>query len=193
MARNKAFDETQVLDKAVELFWTKGYNTTSANDLVDGLGLSRSSLYDTYGDKRSLFIKALKRYKHEFADSAIKMFQETENIKETISIVLQLIIDQDCNVANPKGCFMVNTVTELSGSDPEIAKIIDANRQDFENALKNAFQLGQQKGQISTKQDPKALARYFINTFFGLRVSIKSNNDPKILKDIIKVSLSILD
>ena len=193
MARNKAFDETQVLDKAVELFWTKGYCTTSANDLVDGLGLSRSSLYDTYGDKRSLFIKTLKRYKNEFADGIIKMFQETEDVKETISIVLQLIIDQDCNALNPKGCFMVNTATELSGTDPEIAKIIDANRQDFENALESALKLGQQKGQISSKQDAKALARYFINTFFGLRVSIKSNNNPKILKDIVMVSISILD
>ncbi|PWA06724.1 TetR/AcrR family transcriptional regulator [Flavobacterium laiguense] len=193
MARNKAFDEIEVLDKAVELFWTKGYNTTSANDLVDGLGLSRSSLYDTYGDKRSLFIKALKRYKHEFADAVITMFQETENVKETISTVLQLIIDQDCHAVNPKGCFIVNTATELSGTDPEIATIIDSNRQDFENAIENALKLGQQKGQISSKQDAKALARYFINTFFGLRVSIKANNNPKILKDIMTVSLSILD
>jgi TetR/AcrR family transcriptional repressor of nem operon len=193
MARNKAFDEIEILDKAVDLFWTKGYHSTSANDLVDGLGLSRSSLYDTYGDKRTLFIKSLKRYKHEFADAAIKMLQETENVKETISIILQLIIDQDCNVANPKGCFMVNTATELSGTDAEIAKIIDANRQDFEIAMENAFQLGQQKGQISSKQNPQALARYFINIFFGLRVSIKSNNNPKILKDIVKISLSILD
>ena len=193
MARNKAFDETEVLDKAVELFWTKGFSTTSTNDLVDSLGLSRSSLYDTYGDKRSLFIMALKRYKHEFADSIIKMFQETEDVKETIAIVLQLIIDQDCHALNPKGCFMVNTATELSGTDPEIATIIATNRQDFENAIENALKLGQQKEQISSKQDAKALARYFINTFFGLRVSIKANNNPNILKDIVEVSLSILE
>jgi TetR/AcrR family transcriptional repressor of nem operon len=193
MARNKAFDEIEVLDKAVELFWTKGYSTTSANDLVDGLGLSRSSLYDTYGDKRSLFIKALKRYKHEFADGVIKMFQESKDVKETISNVLQLIIDQDCFAMHPKGCFIVNTATELSGTDPEIATIIEANRLDFEKAIEEAFLRGQQYGQISSKQDAKALARYFINIFFGLRVSIKANNNPKILKDIIKVSLSILD
>ena len=193
MARNKAFDESQVLDKAVELFWTNGYHSTSANDLVDGLGLSRSSLYGTYGDKRSLFIQALKRYKHEFADGVIKMFQETKDVKKTLLTVLQLIIDQDCKAVNPKGCFMVNTATELSGSDPEIAKIIDANRLDFENVIKDALLLGQQRGQISSKQDAKALARYFVNIFFGLRVSIKSNNNPKILKDIIKVSLSVLD
>lgn len=193
MARNKAFDETQILDKAVELFWKKGYTATSSNDLVDALRISRSSLYDTYGDKRSLFIKALNRYKQVFADEIIKMFQETENVKETIGIVLQLIIDQDCNVKNPKGCFMVNTVTELSGTDIEIGHIIESNRQDFENALENALKLAQQKGQISSNIDAKALTRYFINIFFGLRVSIKANNNPIILKDIVKVSLSILD
>jgi TetR/AcrR family transcriptional repressor of nem operon len=193
MARNKAFDEIEVLDKAVELFWTKGYNTTSANDLVEALGLSRSSIYDTYGDKRSLFIKALKRYKHEFADGVIKMFQETEDVKETIATVFQFIIDQDCQTLNPKGCFMVNTATELSGTDPEIAAIIESNVVEFEKSIENALKLGQRKGQISSKQDAKALARYFINTFFGLRVSIKANNNPIILKDIVTVSLSVLE
>lgn len=193
MARNKAFNEIEVLDKAVELFWTKGYHTTSANDLVDSLGLSRSSLYDTFGDKRSLFILALKRYKKEFGDVIITMFQESSDVRETISLALQFIIDQDCNAINPKGCFMVNTATELSGTDLEIANVIDNNRNDIENAIESAITLGQEKGQISIKHDAKALARYFINVFFGLRVSIKSNNNPKILNDIMKVSLSILD
>ncbi|MEJ0106748.1 MAG: helix-turn-helix domain-containing protein [Bacteroidota bacterium] len=61
MARTKVFDEQMVLDKAMNLFWQKGYNATSAQDLVNGLSISRSSLYDTFGDKHSLFVKALKQ------------------------------------------------------------------------------------------------------------------------------------
>ena len=63
MARTKDFDEDEVLDKAMYLFWNQGYNGTSMQDLVDGLGISRSSLYDTFGDKHSLFIKTLENYK----------------------------------------------------------------------------------------------------------------------------------
>jgi TetR/AcrR family transcriptional repressor of nem operon len=193
MARNKAFDETQVLDKAVELFWSKGYNCTSANDLVDTLGLSRSSLYDTYGDKHALFVKALMRYKQELGGKLIEMIEQTEDVKATIAEILQMIVEQDRTAINPKGCFMVNTAVELSGIDTEIANIVNGNRDDIENALQTAIKRGQENGQFSSKHDPIALTRYFINTFFGLRISIKFNNDPKILKDIIEVSLSILD
>jgi TetR/AcrR family transcriptional repressor of nem operon len=62
MARTKDFDENEVLKKAVDIFWLKGYSATSMQDLVDGLGISRSSLYDTYGDKHTLFMKALESY-----------------------------------------------------------------------------------------------------------------------------------
>lgn len=193
MGRNKAFDETEVLDKAIDLFWSKGYNCTSANDLVDNLGLSRSSLYDTYGDKHALFVKALKRYKQELGGKLIEMIERSEDIKATIADILQMIVEQDRTAINPKGCLIVNTAVELSGIDSEIANIIKGNRDDIEKALHTAIKLGQEKGQFSSKQDPIALARYFLNTFFGLRISIKFNNDPKILKDIIAVSLSILD
>jgi TetR/AcrR family transcriptional repressor of nem operon len=193
MARNKAFDETQVLDKAVEIFWSQGYNCTSANDLVNTLGLSRSSLYDTYGDKHALFVQALKRYKQELGGKLIEMIEQTEDVKATITEILQMIVEQDRSAINPKGCFMVNTAVELSGTDPEIANIVNGNRVDIEKALQSVIKIGQEKGQLSSKHDSIALARYFINTFFGLRISIKFNNDPKILKDIIEVSLSILD
>jgi len=81
MARLKEFNEEDALDKAVAIFWNKGYNGTSAQDLVTHLGLSRSSLYDTFGDKHSLFIKALQRYQKKSYDDVSSLLQKSTNIK----------------------------------------------------------------------------------------------------------------
>lgn len=84
MARVKEFDEDVVLDKAVALFWTKGYNGTSAQDLVDHLGISRSSLYGTYGDKHTLFLKALQRYREKNSAAFLKLVKASDNAGESI-------------------------------------------------------------------------------------------------------------
>jgi TetR/AcrR family transcriptional repressor of nem operon len=82
MARTKLFSEEAILDKAMKLFWEKGYNATSAQDLVDGLGISRSSLYDTYGDKHSLFVTALKRYRKERIDPVLEGIDTATDLEQ---------------------------------------------------------------------------------------------------------------
>src|ERR1700755_2679328 len=106
MARTKDFDENEVLCKAIDLFWRKGYNGTSMQDLVDGLGISRSSLYDTYGDKHTLFIKALESYKGTNAVKFGDIISNSGTAKETIKKILEFItgglLEDECH----KGCFM---------------------------------------------------------------------------------------
>src|ERR1700754_4407625 len=91
MARTKEFDENEVLSKAVDLFWLKGYNATSMQDLVDGLGISRSSLYDTYGDKHTLFIKALESYQNANSGQMCGVINSNKPVKEIIRELLKMI------------------------------------------------------------------------------------------------------
>src|SRR5271156_1610188 len=106
MARTKDFDENAVLNKAIQLFWYKGYNGTSMQDLVDGLGISRSSLYDTYTDKHTLFVKALESYQTAGANKIQEIINNSGSAKETIKKLLKLATTDLLDDKQQKGCFM---------------------------------------------------------------------------------------
>ncbi|MDQ1142393.1 TetR/AcrR family transcriptional regulator [Pedobacter agri] len=105
MARTKVFNEAEVLDRAMNLFWEKGYHATSAQDLVDGLGISRSSLYDTYGDKHSLFVMALKRYREERIDPVIQGVNSADDIEAYIRFIFEAVKEDALRRIPIKGLF----------------------------------------------------------------------------------------
>src|SRR4051812_48261415 len=107
MARSKDFDESEVLAKAVSLFWHKGYNGTSMQELVDTLGISRSSLYDTYVDKHTLYLKALEFYQSNAASQMHTIASDTISAKEAIKRLLELSTSDLLLDKQHKGCFMV--------------------------------------------------------------------------------------
>jgi len=193
MARKKEFDEDQVLDKAVALFWEKGYGATSANDLVECLGLSRSSLYDTFGDKRSLFLKALQQYRKKVIGEMISYMNNATNIRDTLEALFEIIIEQDIEAENPKGCLMVNTAIEFAAYDREIEAIVNLNQRDVEQSLELALERAKHNGQLRASYNPNTLAKFFYNSIRGIRVAVKSKQDRSALDEIVKVSLSVLD
>src|ERR1700712_3748279 len=105
MARTKDFDENEVLTKAIQLFGHKGYNGTSMQDLVDGLGISRSSLYDTYTDKHTLFVKALESYQNTGAANIRDIINQPIPAKEIVKQLLELATPELTCDKEQKGCF----------------------------------------------------------------------------------------
>lgn len=192
MARTKLFDEDEVLDKAVCLFLNKGYNGTSMQDLVDGLGISRSSLYDTYVDKHTLYIKALERYQTAGSAKVCSIVNNDAPAKEKISHLLKLYTSNLLNDAPQKGCLLVNAELEMAPHDPLINEMICKNEQLLEDAFLRAIQKGQESGEISSKQDAKTLTRFFLTTGKGLRVSTQET-DPAFFENIIQTALSVLN
>ena len=193
MARTKDFDENEVLARAVDLFWLKGYSCTSMQDLVDGLGISRSSLYDTYGDKHSLFIKALESYQNAASGKVCQIVGKAQPAKEVIKQLLELIAGELLEDRKHKGCFMVNAEVEVAPHDEEVSRMICKNDQQIEDTFYAVIKKGQDNGEITNKQDARALARFIINTVKGIRVTAKSTNDKTIFDDIIKLAISVLD
>jgi TetR/AcrR family transcriptional repressor of nem operon len=192
MARLKVFNEEDALDKAIEIFWSKGYNGTSAQDLVTYLGLSRSSLYDTFGDKRSLFLRALKRYEKQSLTGIQELFEKSDDIKETIKQIFAQAILESLQDKITKGCFMVNTTVELAMHDQEIADIVSKNRQEVEDVFFNAVKKGQDLGQISKANDARLLSRFIFNNYSGIRVLARSaGTEKKVFDDVVKVILSV--
>lgn len=192
MARTKRFDEEEVLDKAMQFFWHKGYNGTSPQEILDELGLSRSSLYDTYGDKRSLFISTLNRYRNTVTEGVLQLLAGAENVPETLKSLF-IISKNSCFINEDKrGCFMVNSIMELATHDEEIAAIVKENREALENGFTAAIKRGQEAGQITKEHTARALARFIMNNLWGLTAHSKSGADKKVYDDIIRLTMSML-
>lgn len=189
MARKKEFDEDELLEKALNLFWKKGYHATSAQDLVDSLGINRSSLYNTYTDKRTLFIKSLKRYQQQRTGLMISTLQQSQHIGETIKQIFNNIIDEDMADSMKKGCFMVNTAVELSMQDIEINDIVNANNQSVEDALVAAIEKGRQSGQFLNPLSSRAIAQFIFATISALRVTSRSGAGRQVMQNIADVAL----
>jgi TetR/AcrR family transcriptional repressor of nem operon len=193
MARTKDFDETEVLAKAIKLFWQKGYNGTSMQDLVNTLGISRSSLYDTFGDKHQLYLKALQSYKQTETAKRDQILDGSLPAKVAIRQLVDLTILEMIRDKQHKGCFLINSAVETAPHDKDTNAIICQNEQQLENAFYEVLKRGQSNGEISGKQDPRALARFLFNTIVGIRVTGKSATDKATFEDIVNLTMSVLD
>ncbi len=192
MPRVKLFDENEVLKKAMNLFWKQGYSATSVQDLVDHLGINRASLYDTFGDKEKLFKKALEHYSKTNIEGLIQFFQNSQDIKEGFSKLFKIAIDEAITDNDKKGCFVVNTTTELIPNDDSIIKLLENHNKMIENIFYQYLEKWKMKNQLKTKQDLKSLASLLYMTYAGLRVTSKVNPNKKKLIDSINVALSLL-
>jgi TetR/AcrR family transcriptional regulator, transcriptional repressor for nem operon len=192
MPRIKAFDEVEIIEKAKTLFQLKGYEGTSMQDLIETLGISRSSLYDTFGDKHQLYLKTLSAYCTENAHSLVEQAENTKDPLTFIENIFKNIIEQSKRDIEKKGCYVVNAIVEFSERNTDVTEIIEANNKAFEKMLEQLIIKAQQKKQISKNKNPKQIAKFLFSTIYGLRVSAKSNTSIKDLKDISELALVVL-
>lgn len=193
MARKREFEEEKIIKIATTLFWNKGYNAVSTQDLIDAFGISRSSMYGAYKDKRSLFILALQHYRQTAAQSMLDILANEISFFDTITSILNQIIKETITDNQSKGCFIVNTAIELAPHDKEILEIIQQNRTNIIDGLSEAIQKGIDSKELTKNNNPKALANYFYNLINGLRVDAKVTKDKLNYQDTIKIALTVLD
>jgi TetR/AcrR family transcriptional repressor of nem operon len=190
MARSKEFEVNEVLDKAIQLFWAQGYEKTSMHELVNFMGIHRRSIYDTFGDKHALFMKALERYEAKQTNKMKFLVEKRKPIKELIRELLESTLR---NEGEPLGCFLVNSGVELGVLDPEVASLVDESYSRAEELLTNLVLEGQQTGEIKADFEPKVISHYLMNAWLGLRTLVKTTTDQQKLKNIIDMTLSALN
>jgi TetR/AcrR family transcriptional repressor of nem operon len=193
MARTKDFDENEVLTRAMNLFWSRGYNATSIEDLVSGLGISRSSLYDTYTDKHTLFIKALENYQRIGFSKMQSTANDPGTAKETVKKLIELATEGLLQGKQKKGCFIVNAGVEVAPHDKVVNNLIYRNDQQMEEIFYQVIKNGQNCGEIKNTHDARMLSRFMLNSVKGLQVSAKSISDKSVFDDIITLAVSTLD
>lgn len=192
MPRVKLFDEAEILTKAMNLFWKKGYAATSIQDLVNHLGINRASLYDTYGGKEQLFKSAFELYRKNNLDHLRTFFDSKPNVKQGFSDLFANTIDGAVCDIDKKGCFAVNTATELIPNDESIRKILEKNKNDFETLFYDYLKKGQDQGQLKSQTDLKSLASLLYMIYSGIQVVSKIQADKRELSNSIKTALMLL-
>ena len=193
MPRVKLFDEDEVLKRAMNLFWKQGYSSTSVQDLVDYLGINRASIYDTFGDKESLFYKAFEHYRKTNTEGVIQFFKSQKNVKEGFENLFEMAIDESVADKDKKGCFVVNTTAALAPSDQRISQILEENRKNFERIFLDYLKEGEKNGQFAKGKDLSAIATLLFTLYNGLKVVSKINTNKNELMGSVHQVLTLLD
>lgn len=191
MARPKEFDREAVLDRAVDLFWSKGYEATSMGDLVDALGIGRQSIYDTFGDKHALYVAALDRYRERFGGVPIDALHGHGALKKQVRDVLRGIVDKV--VASGRSCMLVNAAAERCPTDDAVGQRFCANTLAIEDVFAKRFTEARRDGELGFKHEPRALARYFVTQILGLQIAARGGADAKTLEQSIDLAVAILN
>ncbi|QUL53102.1 TetR/AcrR family transcriptional regulator [Paenibacillus tritici] len=191
MARSKEFDIDDVLLKAMNIFWQQGYEKTSMQDLVAGMGIHKRSMYDTFGDKHTLYIKALERFASIQSSRLESRIEGITSARAALRLLFEATILRA--EAEPKGCMLVNTAVELSNHDPEAAARANEAFLNTEGLIERLILHGQEAGELSSRYEAAALAAYLHNALVGLRVMVKATRDKDKLQTIVDTTLAVLE
>ena len=193
MARPREFDPDAVLERAMQVFWAKGYEATSLDDLCQATKLNRSSLYGAFGDKRALFLDAIDRYGDRSVARIAAALSRPLPVHQAIAAFLAEMIDQIVAGPGRNGCFIGNCAAEVARHDRAAAASVRRNLERVEATFRDAFLRAKARGELAAEVDIDALARFFVASTQGLRLIGKSTSDREVLEDIARVMLRCLE
>jgi TetR/AcrR family transcriptional repressor of nem operon len=193
VARPKEFQRDVVLDRAMHVFWSRGYEATSIEHLVARMGIQRGSLYDTFGDKRALFFAAIDRYDRVVTAKLLAALDDSRSGKAAIRRFFRLKVEAATDSRRPRGCLVTNSAAELASRDRGTAARVGTALTKIEAAFHRAVVRAQRAGEIDPARDPRALARFLTSSAQGLSVMAKASPDRGALQDIVKVILEALE
>jgi TetR/AcrR family transcriptional repressor of nem operon len=193
MPRCKNFDPDEALAKATEVFWSKGYEATSVQDLVDAMGINRCSLYDTFGDKHSLFLAALDRYGSEVAGKGFEDLAAAEDGAEAIRSLFLNQVESFVADGPIRGCFLANSAAELAARDDAAAERVRRGLARAEGAFRLALGKAEAAGDLAPGRNLDDLARFFVTSMNGLAVVAQAKPGRPLLESTAQIILAALD
>ncbi|MEW6248685.1 MAG: TetR/AcrR family transcriptional regulator [Nitrospirota bacterium] len=193
MPRPKEFDPDEALDKAMHVFWHRGYEGTSMEDLLNAMNLHRGSLYDTFGDKRQLFLKAIDRYCRSFVGTKFSMLDQPGPVLPTLRRFIQGMIEGALSDPQRRGCLIANTIMELAPHERDIAAKACQALKMGEDMFFKVLARAKERGELAKDKDPRALARFLVTMMQGTIVMIKAGASADAVKQSTETALAILD
>lgn len=190
MARNKEFDRDEVLERAMRLFWTQGYAATTTDDLLGAMGISRQSLYDTFGDKQALYLDALRLYHHERAQpgaDAPAGKTALDSIRQSLLRVVERPADE-----RTRGCMGINATVSFCGTEPVVTTLAAGTAERAEREFTDMVELGIERGEFAADLDAAAAGRFLYVTLQGLTVRAQAGASPRALRSAVDFALKSL-
>lgn len=197
MGRPRQFDEGQAVEAACHVFWAKGYEATSTEDLCKATGLGRSSIYNTFKSKKDLFLLALSYYVDTMTTRQVSLLAEegrpaAERIRRLFSVIIESEMEnrrEGCG----SGCFTVNTTTALAASDPQVAEVLNRDLERRLVSLRAVIAEGGRDGSVTSPQPVEGLAWYLTALIAGVRVAAQSGADRSALDQIAASGMDALN
>lgn len=193
MTRTREFDVNETLDKAMHLFWEKGYVETSVRDLVKCTGVAHAGLYSAFGDKEGLFKAAVRKYCLKIADEMFGVLDHDNAGRAEIEHVFEIILQMNKDGRLRKGCMLVNTAVEFSGTDEELNNMVLGNFKKLENALSRALTHAVAAGKVRNDLPVKRIATSMATTIHGLSVLSRAGISIATIEEVILATLEQLD
>lgn len=191
MARQIEFCRETALRNAIAVFWDKGYEGASLEDLVTAMGIGRQSLYNTYGDKRGLFLQAVSAQIDYYHKLMAEHFARPGSVITCFKAWFDGLA-QRANRSKRMGCLLINTTMELAGRDLEVADLMARNQRLQEGVFLGALQHGVADAELDPHCDCQALARYFVGVMAGMIVLAKADPNSPALHDMAAIAVRIL-
>ena len=192
MARPREFEIDAALECAMDVFWTKGYEATSLDDLCEATGLSRSSLYSTFESKRNILMRSVDRYVERRSSNIATILARPLPVRAVFAALLAEFIDQIIAGSGRRGCFLGNCAAELPRGDRAVMARVRQGLACNEAIFRDALARAKARGELQPTTDVDALARFLTAGIQGLRLVGKVNPDRGTLDDIAKTMLRCL-
>ncbi|KAA5826078.1 helix-turn-helix transcriptional regulator [Saccharopolyspora hirsuta] len=182
MARTKEFDPDVALQRALELFWERGYEATSTAELVAHLGVARASIYATFGDKRQLYLKALERYLRITDESVVEALSAGSAL-DGVHRLIDRYAAKAAGDVDRVGCMVVNAAVESAARDADVQRLVEASWSFLEASLTSVLARARAEGDLPADRDPRALARMLLVFFQGIQVMGRAPADADRIRD----------
>lgn len=190
--RPREFDEREVLERAMNLFWARGYERVALSELQQQMGISRQSLYDAFGSKRELFIRTIEHYRATQLAQALAMLSREgsplENVRAVVRFFDQLASDPSC-----RGCLVANALVEIAPHDPEIAELLRETLELLRESIERALRAAHEGGELAPRKAPEQLSLALTNALMGMAVTGRLPTGRPMLRGITDATLSMLE
>lgn len=193
IGRPHSFNKNDALQKAMDIFWLKGYKDTSISDLLEGLGIKKSSFYNDFKSKHDIFLLSIKHYQETLVAKLIKILTQENNPKTNIYGIFEYFLERIVKYNDTRGCMLGNAINEVVIHDFKIKNAISQVLTELLGEIAKNIEKGQREGTFKNKNTPQDLANFIILSLQGVLMLAKLNQNIEPLKQNVAIILSLLE
>jgi len=193
IGRPKEFEFDEALEAALDVFWKKGYEATSLQDLTEAMKLSKSSFYQTFESKHKLLQSCIMRYQEIITKELTDSLENSKSGRSFIEGAFNALAEKAKSPCDHRGCLIVNCANEFAQKDPTIADLINKATKKTTDIFLIAVKRAQKEGEVSSDKKPLSIARYLVSNVCGVQTMIKTGANSTMIKEISDVALQALN